>query len=204
MTEQEVEPINENWAVLASWMEGLTRGEVGDLDKNVLKGVFAELNPNLESLQRSEIQKSLALFTNKDRANAMRAIWGKERYKALTDWISEYVKVYEARSGYEFKLFITVDGKRVKKPTSGALDLIGELTKYVYSDQEAEDFRQRISARVINSQLKAANPSHRKMSAIEGMKTVVRGDTNEVYRPASFPVEYPIHLLKTLHQFNYE
>ena len=150
--EYEVRPFEERLKQIDVWVESLDRtGEVGYLNREQLTETLTLLGANF--LDNGDVDRrreliSLGSHSNKDRAIAMRAVWG-DRYGEFVDWTKCFVESYE-KDNKELP-FIRQKGKKYKN--SGMIQFLGRLTAFADGRLSWFDFSSYFEASVQNGKI---------------------------------------------------
>ena len=185
--------VEEETAVVDGWTDQLSEtGEVGDLDRGLLRRVLEAHGANLE-IGESE-RNSLGRYSNKGKASGMRAVWG-ERFQGYKKWTKEYIDEYEAQAGKKLPA-LAKSGRK----NSGMLQFLGELTAYAALVDETfpmSQLRVRTAARVFNGRVReqgnvAKEARFHIMVKSYNLIEDKDGRKRELpFAPAGFPPEFP-------------
>jgi len=141
--------------------------------KEFLEGCGADFS------EADKIRNSLGKNTNEGNTEAMKLIYGEERWRYFVGWAKKYVYQYES-----------VTGKRQKrtesgKVGSGEIRMLCLMTKLAADTNYSEArFSIEVGVRRKNGELRDRG------ELVKKLRKLSRPDTGEVYRPGSFPPGY--------------
>jgi len=150
-----------------------------------IKWFLSEHGANFKEIKEKENKESLQKWTNQGNADAMKAIWGEERWEHFKNWAKNYARQYESTT--------YVKQGRLKKSGqigSGFVRLLCLMTRYAaFSDETDPEFKNNrfvteVRTRLANGELRDEGVDPR------DFRTLKRPDTGEEYRPGSFPPGY--------------
>lgn len=179
MSEQEEKRITEdNIRAVGLWVVSFMRGEVGEVDVQVLKSALVEVGANFEV--EGEALKSLGQYTNKSKRPGLDAVWGKDRVEEYRAWLKTWVYDFEEEAGTPLPAL-----KRSGSKISGMLQFFGELTAIAAGQMTFEDFKRFEEARQLNGLYWLfANDKRVRIKVPTAEKPI---------RPSSYPPGFPTH-----------
>lgn len=145
MTERaEINPTEEQHLHVSNWIDKLNK-----------TGVMEKISPDsvkelLESYGAKfpispEAKASLNKYTNKARAEGMRAVWG-EKFEEYKQWTDNFIQQYEENPNNEPLPALKKSGKK----NSGMIQFFGQLTSFASRQISFEDFKNHTEARIYN------------------------------------------------------
>jgi hypothetical protein len=167
-----------NLTVFNDWIKNLCeKGEVRNVDPQLVRGVLEPMGANFENLTEAE-RKSLRKYSNKGKRVGLHTVWGKDKVDTFKKWaIEEYIPFVEKRAGRELHTLWdpkTETYDNIKH--SGMMQFLGELTAFAAGELPLEEYK-----RLTEDRIKKG-------------KKWEYGDRYEPYKPskhASFPVDFP-------------
>jgi len=147
MTEKkETHSIEEKCSHVDSWINKLV--ESGKMEK-INPGTVREVleSHGAEFTISPEAETSLARYTNKARAEGMRAVWG-EKFNEYKLWTKKHVQQYEKNPENTPLPAL----KRSGRKNSGMIQFFGQLTSFASGQLSLEDFKHYTETRISNGQ----------------------------------------------------
>ena len=191
--------IEEQMAAVDEWVERLSsQDEVGQIERETARAVLEAHGANFEIDGAETV--SLQKWTNEGNGPAVRAVWGKA-LSVYKRWTEEYIASYEQEHGVKLP-HIRHESKKTGKITyrknSGMLRFFYLMTRYAaFSDDSDPQFpfeklKEELETRAINGRKRAQGVTDEvDAQGKERFLRLVRPDTNEVYKPSSFPPGFP-------------
>lgn len=171
------------------------RGELGQIDIMLLKGVLESFSANFENLDE-EGRGSLSKYSNKGKHLGIGQVWGARRAEFKT-WTEEWVKDYEQGTGRELPKIVFTDeetGEKRPSKTEGMRQFLGEVTAYAAGCMDFPSLAMRLGARHYNfgkPKDKLEEEGGRLKITIPGYNLSEETGKEIPFAPASFPPEFP-------------
>jgi len=176
--EKETHSIEEKRSHVDSWINKLVESaKMEKIDPSTIREVLE--SHGAEFAISPEAEASLARYTNKARAEGMKAVWG-EKFDEYKLWTKEYVQQYEENPENTPLPAL----KRSGRKNSGMIQFFGQLTSFASGQLSLEDFKHYTETRISNGRCWAEG---RKEDRVR-----VKVPTNE--KPillSSIPPEFP-------------
>ncbi len=123
--------------------------------------------------------KSVSKWTNAGNEGFMKQVWG-DNYEKYKEWAENYIHQYQATT-YEKQPKLEKSGS----VTSGAIRVLCLLTKFAVDTTFTNSgFSHELDVRRLNGIRRSRGIKR------DGLDTLTRPDTKEVYHPGSFPPDF--------------
>lgn len=145
MTEERETPlIEESHSPMEGWINSLIEsGQVEEITPDAVRKALeshgAEFSISLEA------QASLGKYTNRAKAEGMRAVWG-DKFAEYKQWTKGYVQQYEQDPNNVPLPAL----KRSGRKNSGMIQFLGQLTSFAVGQLTFADFKRYTEARIYN------------------------------------------------------
>ena len=140
---EERKAAHDNLAVVGMWIGSFLKGEVGEVNVQVLRSALVEIGANFEV--EEETLNALGQYSIKAKRPGLDAVWGKARVDEYRAWVKTWVYDFEQDIGTPLPAL-----KRSGSKISGMLQFFGELTALAAGQMTFEDFRKYEEARMKN------------------------------------------------------